>query len=73
MNTLPEEIERNIYSYVMTCNSHSNYIFNKSSLKYYKDKAEYRYCAPIKLFNKDICQFCFAKEIRFLKIMSYNL
>ena len=73
MNILPEEIERYIYSYLMTCNSHSNYIFNKITLKYYNDKAKHRYCAPVKIFHKHKCQICSAEEIRFLRMMSYNL
>ena len=72
MNSLPIEIENEIFSYLMTCNAHHKYIINKSTLDYYKKRAEYRYCGPIKIFNKDICQFCCAKEIQYLRRMSYT-
>jgi len=72
MNKLPEELEKEILSYIMTCNSHHKYIYNKLALKYYIDRAEYRYCGPIKIFNKHICQICDAETIRYLKFISYQ-
>jgi len=73
MNSLPIEIENEIFSYIITCNSHHKYIINKSTLQYYKKCAEYRFCAPIKIFNKDICQICYAEEIQHLKRMSFGI
>ena len=58
MNNLPEDVKKEIYSYLMTCNSHHKYIHDKESFKYYKNRAEYKYCAPVKVLNKDICQHC---------------
>ena len=72
MNKLPEQLEKEILSYIMTCNSHHKYIYNKLSLTYYIDRAEYCYCAPIKIFNKHICQICDAEKIRYLKFISYQ-
>jgi len=72
MNELPEEIEQEICSYLMTCNSHHKYIYNKTSLQYYKKQASYRFCAPIRMYNKDICQFCDAKTIRYIKMATYS-
>ena len=72
MNKLPEELEKEILSYIITCNSHHKYIYNKLSLANYKDRAEYCYCAPIKIFNKHICQICDADAIRYLKFISYQ-
>ena len=72
MNKLPEALEKEILSYIMTCNSQHKYIYNKLSLKYYIDRAKYRYCGPIKIFNKYVCQICDAEKIRYLNLFSYS-
>ena len=72
MYKIPKEIEQEICSYLMTCNAHHKYIYNKTSLEYYNNRASYRFCAPVRLLNKNICQFCDAKAIRYLKMMNCN-
>jgi hypothetical protein len=70
MNTLSLDLEYEILSYIMTCNSNVKYVVNKLSYKYYKKNAYHRFCAPIRLFNRDFCNICYAKEIEFIKLMN---
>ena len=35
MDKLPDELEQEIFSYLITCGRHHQYIINKSSLSFY--------------------------------------
>ena len=72
MNSLPEDVKKGIYSYLMTCNSHNKYIHDKESYNYYKNRNEYQCCEPIKVLNKNICKHCDAETIRYVRMVTYG-
>jgi len=71
MNKLPEEIEQEIFSYLITCGRHRQYIINKSTLSFYNK--HYKKCEPIKVFNIEICRNCNSDAIRFINYMKWSL
>ena len=71
MNKLPEEIEQEIFSYLITCGRHRQYIINKSTLSFYNK--HYKKCEPIKVFNIEICKNCNSDAIRFINYMKWSL
>tara|TARA_B100002051_G_C16616715_1_gene576079 strand:- start:658 stop:876 length:219 start_codon:yes stop_codon:yes gene_type:complete len=71
MNKLPEEIEQEIFSYLITCGRHRQYIINKSTLSFYNK--HYKECSPIKVFNIEICKNCNSDAIRFINYMKWSL
>ena len=72
MNSLPEDVKKEIYSYLMTCNSHNKYIHDKESYNYYKNRNEYKCCEPIEVLNKNICKHCDAETIRYVRMVTYG-
>ena len=66
MNKLPDEIEHEIFSYLITCGRHRKYIINKSTLSFYNK--HYKECAPIKVFNKEICKNCNSDVLKFMNL-----
>ena len=71
MDKLPDELEQEIFSYLITCGRHRQYIINKSSLSFYN--THYKNCAPIKVFNKEICKNCNQDAVKFLNFMKYSM
>ena len=71
MNKLPDEIEQEIFSYLITCGKHRKYIINKSTLSFYNK--HYKECEPIKVFNIEICRNCNSDAIRFINYMKWSL
>ena len=70
MNKLPDEIEEKIFSYLITCGRHRQYIINKSSLSFYN--THYKNCAPLKVFNKEICKNCNSDVLKFMNYMRWG-
>ena len=56
MEQVPDAINREIFSYLITCGSQHRYIVNKFTRDYYNDN--YKICAPVKALGKTICANC---------------
>ena len=72
MNNLPDEIKDVINSYVITCNIHSKYVYDKASYEYYKNREEYKLCSPMKVLNRNLCVHCDRDTIRYVRLVSYG-
>ena len=70
MNKLPDEIEHEIFSYLITCGRHRKYIINKSTLSFYNK--HYKECEPIKVFKKEICKNCNSDVLKFMNYMRWG-
>jgi len=68
MNKLPDEIEQEIFSYLITCGRHRKYIINKSTLSFYNK--HYKECAPIKVFKTELCRNCNSDAVRFVNFIN---
>lgn len=71
MNDLPEDVQREIFSYLITCGSQHRYVVNKLTRDYYNDN--YRICYPVKALGKIICRECDADAVRFLSYMKMGM
>ena len=71
MIRLPEDIVKEILSYVIVCGKNGNYIFNKESYNYFKMK-KFNNCCPIIALGKRICKNCCKKELKYFQMISMN-
>ena len=71
MNNLPEDIQKEILSYLIVCGKNSNYIFNKESYNYFKIK-NFHKCDPIIVLGKKICKNCNKNEIKYVQMICMN-
>lgn len=71
MEQLPEDINRLIFSYLITCGSQHRYIINKFTLEYYNNN--YKICKPVKALGKIICAECNKDAIKFLNYMKWGI
>ena len=55
MYNLPEDIQKEILSFVMVCGKNSNYIVNKETYNYFKSK-NFHKCSPVIVLGKHICK-----------------
>ena len=71
MDKLPNELEQEIFSYLITCGRYRKYIINKSTLLYYNK--HYKECSPIKVFKTEICRKCNSDVLRFINFMKWSV
>ncbi len=71
MNTLPEDMNKIIFSYLFKCNKNRDYIVNRESLEIFNEIT--CDCEKIFIFRKYVCQNCDKKVIMQLRMMMNNL
>ena len=71
MEQVPDDINREIFSYLITCGSQHRYIVNKFTRDYYNDN--YKICAPVKALGRTICANCDSDAVKFLRYMKWGL
>ena len=71
MYNLPEDIQKEILSFVMVCGKNSNYIVNKETYNYFKSK-NFHKCGPVVVLGKHVCKNCYKKEIQYFQMICMN-
>tara|TARA_B100000963_G_scaffold341964_1_gene342273 strand:- start:447 stop:674 length:228 start_codon:yes stop_codon:yes gene_type:complete len=71
MNNLPEDLQKEILSFLMVCGKNSNYIVNKETYNYFKLK-NFHKCGPVIVLDKHICKNCDKNAIKYFQMICMN-
>ena len=66
MNNLPEDLQKEILSFLMVCGKNSNYIVNKETYNYFKLK-NFHKCGPVIVLGKHVCKNCYKMKLNIFK------
>ena len=71
MKNLPEDLQKEILSYLIVCGKNSNYIVNKETYNYFKLK-NFHKCGPVFVLGNHICKNCNKNEIKYFQMICMN-
>ena len=69
LTRLPTEIQYHILDYIFNCRKNQNFYINKEIQQYICQK--HASCKVIKVFSKNICAYCWKKEIYLISMLQY--